>query len=111
MKIMIYFQDMVECELLDRLSILTYLAQFYQAFHGSIQPGKIDGSKVVAKRTTSSASNSSNSSPLRTPSKAPLLGRRNEPCRICNKGKHAWYNFCYYCLVFPLSLTMKQPSK
>jgi len=23
-------QDMVECELLDRLSILTYLSQFYQ---------------------------------------------------------------------------------
>ena len=27
-------QDMVECELLDRLSILTYLAQFYHAFRG-----------------------------------------------------------------------------
>ena len=26
-------QDMVECELIDRLSILTYLSQFYQAFH------------------------------------------------------------------------------
>ena len=24
---------MVECELIDRLSILTYLSQFYQAFH------------------------------------------------------------------------------
>ena len=32
-------QDMVENELLDRLSILTYLSQFYQAFHGSTAPG------------------------------------------------------------------------
>ncbi len=28
-------QDMVECELLDRLSILTYLSQFYQVNTGS----------------------------------------------------------------------------
>ena len=26
-------QDMVECEVLDRLSILTYLSQFYQVSH------------------------------------------------------------------------------
>ena len=77
---------MVECELLDRLSILTYLAQFYQTFHGSVNPGHADGHKEAAKRTTSSASNSSSSSPLKTPSKAPLLGRRNEPCRVCNQG-------------------------
>ena len=78
---------MVECELLDRLSILTYLAQFYQAFHGAVNPGTLDSSKGTAKRTTSSASNSSSSSPLKTPSKAPLLGRKNEPCKVCNKGE------------------------
>ena len=33
-------QDMVECELLDRLSILTYLSQFYQTFHGATGPCK-----------------------------------------------------------------------
>ena len=33
-------QDMVECELLDRLSILTYLSQFYQTFHGATGPSK-----------------------------------------------------------------------
>ena len=75
---------MVECELLDRLSILTYLAQFYQAFQGSVNPGAVG--KGTAKRTTSSTSNSSNNSPLRTPSKAPMMGRRNEPCRVCKKG-------------------------
>ena len=77
---------MVECELLDRLSILTYLAQFYQAFHGSLNPGTLDGSKGTAKRTASSTSNSSNGSPLRTPSKAPMMGRKNEPCRVCKQG-------------------------
>ena len=77
---------MVECELLDRLSILTYLAQFYQTFHGATNPGCTDTRKA-ATRTTSSASNSSRNSPAKTPSKAPLLGRKNEPCKVCNKGK------------------------
>ena len=32
-------RDMEESEQLDRRSILTYLSQFYQAFHGSTAPG------------------------------------------------------------------------
>ena len=31
-------QDMVECELLDRLSILTYLAQYFQASYQGKHP-------------------------------------------------------------------------
>ncbi|TRY63840.1 hypothetical protein TCAL_06865 [Tigriopus californicus] len=75
-------QDMVECELLDRLSILTYLSQFYQAFHGATAP-----STGKAKRTGSSRSSSATSSPVKSlaTSKMPMIGRRNEPCKMCGK--------------------------
>lgn len=75
-------QDMVECELLDRLSILTYLSQFYQAFHGATAPNS-----GKAKRTGSSRSSSATASPVKSlvASKMPMVGRRNEPCKMCGK--------------------------
>ena len=68
-------QDMVECELIDRLSILTYLSQFYQAFHGS----------TAGQKSTSSKSSSAANSPIKSLANRPLpvVGRKNEPCKVC----------------------------
>ena len=96
-------QDMVECELLDRLSILTYLSQFFQVFHGAttahIQKPKRTGS------ARSSEANSPSKSPLK--SSVPVIGRRNEPCKICsspvfilerlNVGGRLLHRTCFKC--------------
>ena len=50
-------EDMVQCELIDRLSILTYLAQFHAAFHDKTPsgPGNARPSANVASPTQSAA--------------------------------------------------------
>ncbi len=75
-------QDMVECELLDRLSILTYLSQFFQVFRGSTAKGSSD-----RPQRTGSARSSNEAGPSSSPLKKPTvqLGRRNEVCRVCGK--------------------------
>jgi len=75
-------QDMVECELLDRLSILTYLAQYFQAFNSQ--------NAVKANiRRNGSISNSSTSSDLTDAAKLqmknPMIGRLSDPCKQCGK--------------------------
>ena len=73
-------QDMVECELLDRLSILTYLSQFFQAFHGATAP-----SAATTKPMRISSARSVVGQGGGSPIKMPVIGKRNEPCKICNQ--------------------------
>ena len=73
---------MVECEMIDRLSILTYLSQFYQAFHDKTPHNSSHGAGDVAKIMSSNlsqhrAQNGGKSAAL------PIIGKRNEPCRVC----------------------------
>jgi len=77
-------QDMVECELLDRLSILTYLAQYYQAFNSQTVQTRVRRLAAVSKSSSSSSdlADSADGSPR---TKLPTIGRLNEPCRQCGK--------------------------
>merc|ERR1719412_1664551 len=82
-------QDMVECELLDRLSILTYLSQFYQTFHGATGPCK-EATPTKLRYITGSSCSSGSSTPsksssARSSNRVMLPGKRSEPCKICNK--------------------------
>ena len=69
-------QDMVECELLDRLSILTYLAQYHQAFTVG-QAGQAGGTLARAgphRQQDSSTAEHRN-----------IRAGNSELCRLCNK--------------------------
>jgi len=74
-------QDMVECELLDRLSILTYLAQYFQAFSTPNSP--IKANIRPAGLSTSASSDLTDAAKLQM--KNPLMGRQSDPCRLCGK--------------------------
>lgn len=74
-------QDMVECELLDRLSILTYLAQYFQAFNTPNSP--IKANIRPTGLTTSASSDLTDAAKLQM--KNPLMGRQSDPCRQCGK--------------------------
>ena len=80
-------KDMAECEILDRLSILTYLSQFYQAFQGQTSPSaqsNVKRSAVPALSAGGSGRSSVQSSPSKS-SVSVLPGKRNDPCKICGK--------------------------
>jgi len=74
-------QDMVECELLDRLSILTYLAQYFQAFSTPNSPIKAN---ILPTGSNSSAS-SDLTDTAKLQMKNPLMGRLSDPCKQCSK--------------------------
>jgi len=82
-------QDMVECELLDRLSILTYLAQYYQAFNSQTVQNRVrvltSGGVSKSSSTNSDLVDSSVSTTTPRSKIPPRVGKLNEPCRQCNK--------------------------
>ena len=77
---------MVECELLDRLSILTYLAQFYQAFNSQAVQSRV---RVLGGQGSVSKSSSVNSDLTDAAGGKtklnPKIGRLTDPCRQCGK--------------------------
>ncbi|KAJ9590123.1 hypothetical protein L9F63_016752, partial [Diploptera punctata] len=98
-------EDMVLYEVPDRLSILTYLSQFYQTFtsHGS------SPTRSLAKRPASATDRSSLSSVSESPPAkvaAMKFGRR-EPCTKCGMpvfiaerllvGGHLYHRTCFRC--------------
>jgi len=74
-------QDMVECELLDRLSILTYLAQYFQAFSTPNSPVKAN----IRPTGLSSSTSSDLTDTAKLQMKNPLMGKQTDPCRQCGK--------------------------
>jgi len=107
-------QDMVECELLDRLSILTYLAQFFQAFNSSNNPIKAN---IISKGSLSSSSTGSDlTDAAKLQMKNPMVGRQSEPCRQCGKsvfilerlnvGGKIFHRTCFKCARCEEQLTL-----
>ncbi|CAG9760051.1 unnamed protein product [Ceutorhynchus assimilis] len=109
-------EDMVEYEVPDRLSILTYLSQFYQTFEN--QRGK-SGARIAPKRPQSSPDHGI-VSPASTspPSKVQItLGKaRKQPCAKCgfpvfiaerlNVGKLLYHRTCFRCARCNSQLTL-----
>ena len=85
MLIVCFFQDMVECEMIDRLSILTYLSQFYQAFHDKTphSSSSLVGADEVAKIMSSNLSKQNRNGRAGGGGGVPIIGKRNEPCKVC----------------------------
>ena len=75
---------MVECELLDRLSILTYLAQYFQAFNSREVQTRVRRLAGNMSKSSSCNSDIGDSSGVRT-KLPPKMGRLNEPCRQCSQ--------------------------
>lgn len=73
-------QDMVECELLDRLSILTYLSQYFQAFNNQAVQTRV---RRLGSMSKSSSANSELSEGGRR--QVPTIGKLSDPCRVCSK--------------------------
>ncbi|XP_067013379.2 MICAL-like protein 1 [Anabrus simplex] len=99
-------EDMVEYEVPDRLSILTYLSQFYQAFGGSQQGSP---ARAVVKRPSSSSEHVvvSESPPSKIPAR-PALPVRRDPCAKCGLpvfiaerllvgGRTLYHRSCFRC--------------
>ncbi|XP_050305071.1 MICAL-like protein 1 isoform X2 [Anthonomus grandis grandis] len=108
--------DMVQYEVPDRLSILTYLSQFYQTFEN--QRGKT-GARTAPKRPQSTAdhgivSPASTSPPTKV--HIPIGRPRREPCAKCNLpvfiaerlnvGKLLYHRTCFKCARCNSQLTL-----
>lgn len=78
-------QDMVECELLDRLSILTYLAQYYQAFNSQTVQARVRRLGSVSKSSSTNSDLVDSAAPSPRSKLPPRIGKLNEPCRQCSK--------------------------
>jgi len=107
-------QDMVECELLDRLSILTYLAQFFQAFSTPNSP--IKANLIKGAISASSTSSDLNDATRTAQSKNPTIGKQSEPCKQCGKsvfilerlnvGGKIFHRTCFKCARCEEQLTL-----
>ena len=96
---------MVECELLDRLSILTYLAQYFQAFNSREVQTRVR--RLAGNMSKSSSCNSDLGDSAGGRTKLPQVGRLNEPCRRCgqpveiisrlNVGGRILHRTCFKC--------------
>ncbi|EFA10033.2 hypothetical protein TcasGA2_TC012205 [Tribolium castaneum] len=110
-------EDMVECSVPDRLSILTYLSQFYQTF--VVGQGK-SPARLASKRPATSPDHGL-VSPASTspPTKVAFAGAgkvRREPCAKCglpvfiaerlNVGKLLYHRTCFRCARCSSQLTL-----
>ncbi|KAK0174825.1 hypothetical protein PV327_010549 [Microctonus hyperodae] len=95
-------EDMASCTVPDRLSILTYLSQFYQHFGGS------SPSRVAVSRTPDNANKGITPVAESPPSKViSSLGMRREPCAVCGMpvflaeklviGRTIYHRICFRC--------------